>query len=489
MNRKITFYNIGRLILLEAVLLLLPLLTAVIYKEKSGIQAFLIAAGAALLVGGAMTLFLRPKSEEDRRMYAREGFAIVALAWIAMSAIGALPFFLSGEIPSYIDAFFETVSGFTTTGASVLTNVEALSHGMLFWRSFTHWIGGMGVLVLMMALLPSGGRDADSGRSIHIMRAEMPGPIVGKLVPRVKETAKILYLIYILMTAVQVLLLCAGGMPFFESLLHTFGTAGTGGFGLKCDSITSYSPYLQWVIAVFMLLFGINFNLYYMLLLKNVKGVLQNAELWCYLAVSAASTLVISANIYPLSGDLGKAFRDAFFQVASITTTTGYATADFNLWPMLSKAILFLLMFMGGCAGSTAGGLKVSRLVLLFRTARRDLTHILHPRSVGVVHLDGKKVDEETLNSLSTYCALYFALLLVTFLLLCIEPFDFETNLTAAVSCVNNVGPAFGAAGPASSYAAYSGFAKLVLSMAMLLGRLEIIPVLFTLSPSTWKRK
>ena len=487
MNRKITFYNIGRLVLLEALLLLLPLVTALIYREQACAQAFLISAAAAAVTGGALTLLLRPKNGEDSRMYAREDFVIVALAWIAMSVFGALPFFLSGEIPSYVDAFFETVSGFTTTGASVLTDVEALSHGALFWRSFTHWIGGMGVLVLMMALLPSGGRDADSGRSIHIMRAEMPGPIVGKLVPRVKDTAKILYIIYIVMTAVQVVFLCAGGMPFFESLLHSFGTAGTGGFGIKADSITSYSPYLQWVIAVFMLLFGINFNLYYMLLLKNVKGVLQNAELWCYLAVTALSTLVISANIFPVSGGYAKAVRDAFFQVTSITTTTGYATADFNAWPMLSKGILFLLMFMGGCAGSTAGGLKVARLVLLARTAKRDLRKMLHPRSVGVVQMDGKRVDEETLDSLATYCTLYCALLLGTFLLLCIEPFDFETNLSAAVSCFNNVGPAFGAA--ASSYAGYSDFAKLLLSLAMLLGRLEIIPILFTVSPSTWTRK
>ena len=426
----------------------------------------------------------RPK---NRVIYAKEGFIITTLSWLLLSGIGALPFYLSGEIPSYIDAFFETVSGFTTTGASILPNVEVLSRGLLFWRSFTHWIGGMGVLVLMMAIIPPS--EGNSGRSIHIMRAEMPGPVVGKLVPRIKETAKILYLIYIVMTLVQFVLLLLGGMSVFDSLLHAFATAGTGGFGIKADSVAGYNHYLQWVITIFMLLFGVNFNLYYLMLLKNFRSAFRSTELWCYLGIVFVSTAAITINILPSCSGFGESVRLAAFQVSSIITTTGFATTDFDLWPQLSKGILFLLMIVGACAGSTGGGMKISRVVILARNARQNLARMLHPRSVRVVHFEGKPVERETLDGLFTYVTLYFFMILIGFLILCLEPFDFETNLSAIVSCFNNIGPGFGAVGPVMSYADYSAAAKLMLSGAMFLGRLEIIPILIALSPSTWLKK
>lgn len=481
MNRKMVFYMIGQMIKLEAALLVLPLLVSLIYKEYTTALSFLITIGIALAVGFALTLIFRTK---NRVIYAKEGFVIVALTWLALSAVGSLPFIISGEIPSFFDAFFETVSGFTTTGASIVVDVESMSHGILFWRSFTHWIGGMGVLVFIMAIIPT-----VTDRSIHILRAEMPGPIVGKLVPKTKDTAKILYLIYIIMTIVEIVLLLIGGMPLFESTVHAFGTAGTGGFGIKADSIAGYSPYLQWVITIFMLLFGVNFNLYYLALIRHFHSIFKSRELWCYIGIFAAACLAITINIYPMYQNFSESFRLAAFQTSSILTTTGYATADFNLWPGFSKAILFLLMFIGGCAGSTAGGLKVSRVILLFKIVRKELLHILHPRSVAVIKFEGKKVDNPTLNSVSTYFVLYIFGILGIFLILCLEPFDLETNLSATVSCFNNVGPGLSLVGPASNYSAYSPLSKLMLSFAMLLGRLEIFPLWFTLTPSTWSKK
>ncbi len=481
MNRKMVFYMIGQMIKLEAALLVLPLLVSLIYREHETALSFLITIGIALVLGFALTLIFRTK---NRVIYAKEGFVIVALTWLALSAVGCLPFIISGEIPSFFDAFFETVSGFTTTGASVVIDVESMSHGILFWRSFTHWIGGMGVLVFIMAIIPT-----VTDRSIHILRAEMPGPIVGKLVPKTKDTAKILYLIYIIMTAVEIVLLLIGGMPLFESTVHAFGTAGTGGFGIKADSIAGYSPYLQWVITIFMLLFGVNFNLYYLALIRHFHSIFKSRELWCYIGIFAAACFAITIDIYPMYQNFSESLRLAAFQTSSILTTTGFATADFNLWPGFSKAILFLLMFIGGCAGSTAGGLKVSRVILLFKIVRKELLHILHPRSVAVIKFEGKKVDNPTLNSVSTYFVLYIFGILGIFLILCLEPFDLETNLSATVSCFNNVGPGLSLVGPASNYSAYSPLSKLMLSFAMLLGRLEIFPLWFTLTPSTWSKK
>ena len=472
--------TVGLMLKVEAVLLLLPAIAALIYGE-SCLWSILISAAISLAAGFALTLLSRPKTQV---IYAREGFITVALAWVAVSAVGALPFWISREIPSYIDAFFETVSGFTTTGASILANVEVMSRGLLFWRSFTHWVGGMGVLVFVMALVPS-----VTDRSIHIMRAEMPGPVVGKLMPRARDTASILYKIYVGMTLAQIVLMWAGGMPLYESIVHAFGTAGTGGFGVKADSIAGYSPYLQWVITVFMLLFGINFNLYYLLLIRRFRAAAQSSECWYYLGIVGVSIALITANILPMYESFQEALRLSAFQVASIVTTTGYATADFNLWPQFSKAILLLLMIVGACAGSTGGGLKVSRAVMLFKTVGREIRHLLHPRSVNSVRFEGKQVDGATLKGVSSYFALYIICILAICLVLSLEPFDLETNLSATLACFNNIGPGLAAVGPASNYAAYSPLSKLVLSLAMLLGRLEIYPLLLTLIPTTWIRK
>ena len=471
---------IGQIIKLEAVLLVLPLAVSIIYRERCALS-FLITALASLFVGFAVTLISKPG---NRLIYAKEGFVIVALAWLALSAIGAVPFVLSGEVRSYADAFFETVSGFTTRGASLLTDIEGMSHGLLFWRSFTHWVGGMGVLVFIMAIIPS-----VCDRSIHILRAEMPGPVMGKLVPKLKQTAKILYLIYIVMTVLEMILLLCGGMSLFDSALHSFATAGTGGFGIKGDSIASYSPYLQWVIAVFMFLFGINFNIYYLLLVRRFRSVLKSTETWCYIAICLISVSIITGNIYSIYGNLPDSVRASAFQVASLVTTTGFSTADFNLWPGLSKGILLILMFIGGCAGSTAGGLKVSRVVMMIKMIRREFMKMIHPRSVSAVRIEGKKVDDTTLNGVNVYFALYMVIYFAVFLLLCLEPFDFETNFTAVAACYNNIGPGFGAVGPMGSFSGYSAFSKIVLSATMLLGRLEIYPLLFALIPSTWTKK
>ncbi len=483
MNKRMVLYTLGQIVKLEAACLVLPLVTALLYREVCALHIAIVAV-VALVLGFAMTLISRPRNQV---VYAKEGFIIVAGAWVLMSAIGALPFFFSGEIPNYIDAFFETVSGFTTTGASILEDVETISRGLLFWRSFTHWIGGMGVLVLMMAVMPA----ATSGRTIHIMRAEMPGPVVGKLTPRVTDTAKVLYLIYLGMTAAEVIFLLCGGMGLFDSLLHAFGTAGTGGFGVYRDSLGSFSPYIQWVVAIFMLLFGVNFNLYYLLLVRRFKEALSSRELWAYGGIVLVAVAVITGNVFRLYENFGEAIRQAAFQVSSIMTTTGYATADFNQWPVLSKTVLFLLMFIGGCAGSTAGGLKVSRVMLLFKSIKRELQRMLHPRSVAVVKMDGRRVDDTTVQGVGTYFALYSILLAIVFLVISIDSgsgFGIETNLASAVSCFNNIGPGLGGTGPAASYAGYSDLSTLVLSVAMLLGRLELYPLLLAFAPSTWTK-
>jgi len=482
MNHKIVSYMVGRILQIEAALLLLPCLISLIYTEWYSSLALLASALIAFVIGCVCTHLL---GKNDKMIFAKEGFAIVALAWIAMSLVGALPFYISREIPKFVDAFFETVSGFTTTGASILTNVEKMSRGLLFWRSFTHWIGGMGVLVFVMAIFPQ-----ESGRSIHIMRAEMPGPSVGKLVPRIRTTAKLLYIIYIVMTVVQIVLMLLGGMPLFASILHAFGTAGTGGFGILNDSIASYSPYLQWVIAIFMLLFGINFNLYYLFLIKHFRAALKSTELWVYLGIVAVSTTIITFNIYNTFNTFSDAVRTSFFQVSSIITTTGFATTDFNLWPSLSKTILLTLMFIGSCAGSTGGGIKVSRIIIVMKTIFRDIKRMLHPRSVGSVKFEGKILDLHTTNGVSVYFAIYFILFFIILLLISFgSAFDIETNFSAAAACFNNIGPGLGAVGPTSNFAAYTGFSKIVLSFAMLLGRLEIFPILLIFTPIFWKKK
>lgn len=466
--------------LFEAALLMIPLAVSLVFGESCAV-AFIISVLIALVPGLALTLLCRGAQKD---IFIREGLAIVALSWVCISAVGALPFVISGEIPSYIDAFFETVSGFTTTGASILTDVESMSRGLLFWRSLTHWLGGMGVLVFVMAIM-----EKVPDRSINILRAEMPGHSVDKLTPRSKSTAKILYYIYLALTALEIVFLLLGGMPLYDSIVHALGTAGTGGFGIKADSIASYSHYLQWVITVFMLLFGVSFNLYYLLLLKKWRAVLDSNELKCYFGIWLAAFLIIAVNIYPLYGSVADAIRLSAFQVSSLVTTTGYATADFNLWPQLSKAVLFLLMFAGGCMGSTAGGLKMSRIVVLAQSVRNELRHALRPRAVSSVRLNGRRLDPQEVKSVHSYFAIYITVVIAVFLLISFEPFGFETNLSAAVSCVNNIGPGFDLVGPAASYADYSGFSKLVLSLAMLLGRLEIFPMLLLFSPKLWSKR
>ncbi len=480
MNRRMVLYTVGTVAKLIAALMVLPLAVSLIYSEDC-YKAFLISIGISLAFGYALSLTSKPGSKV---IYAREGFVIVSLAWIVISALGALPFFISGEIPSYIDAFFEMSSGFTTTGASILTDVEAMSKGLLFWRSFSHWIGGMGVLVFVLAVMPS-----VSDRSIHILRAESPGPIVGKIVPKMRETARILYIIYVVLTVVQMVFLLAGGMPFFESMLHTFGTAGTGGFGIKADGLASYSPYLQWVITIFMFIFGLNFNFYYLTLSKRFKTAIKSEEVWVYFGIVLFAGIAITANILPKFGNLSDAIRHAFFQVSSIVTTTGYATDDFNLWPGFSKTILLMLMFVGACAGSTAGGFKVSRVVIIVKEVKSELKKMLHPRSVSTLHFEDKKLDNTTIKSVMAYMGVYVLIYCVIVLLLGLDNYDLESNISVAASCFNNIGPALSVAGPASSYAMYSPFSKIVLSLAMIFGRLEIIPMIITFSPSTWIKK
>lgn len=481
MNFKMVLSTTGKIILTEAFLLILPVIVSLIYGEYNIVYSLLITIAIALAVGLILQLFSRTKRKD---IFAGEGFVTVAFGWIALSTIGCLPFIISGEIPNFFDAFFETVSGFTTTGASILRDVEVMSKGLLFWRSFTHWVGGMGVLVFIMAIVPTSSKG-----SMHIMRAEMPGPVIGKLVPRVKDTAKILYIIYIVMTAVEMVLLVISGMHSFDSIVLSLGTAGTGGFSVRADGIASYTPYQQWIITIFMLLFGINFNLYFLIIIGRFKSAFKSGELWCYLGIVLASTSIITANIYPRFENVADSVRYSTFQVASIITTTGYTTDNFDLWPGLSKAILLILLFIGGCAGSTAGGFKVSRVVLLFKSVGRELKKALRPRSISKVRFEGKNVEESTIQSVTTYLAIYIFCFVAIFLLISFESFSFETNFTAAATCFNNVGPGLDRVGPASSFADYSNFSKFLLSFAMLLGRLEILPMIIAFSPSTWSKK
>ena len=477
MNYRIIFHMAGRVLLAEAGLLVLPLAVSLLYREDCA-WAVLASMAVAAVLGGLLTLLARPRSH---KFFSREGYIIVALAWVLLSAVGALPFWFSREIPSYADAFFETVSGFTTTGASILTDVEAMSHGLLFWRSFTHWVGGMGVLVFITML--SGSTD----RSMNILKAEMPGPVKGKLTPRTRDTARVLYLLYFLITAVLVGMLLLGGMPLFDSLVHAFGTVGTGGFGIRADSIASYSPYIQGVITVFMILCGINFNLYYLLLLRQWRAALRSDELWTYLGLAVVATGVITLDLRGVYGGLGTCLRQAAFQVSSVLTTTGYATADFDLWPGLSRAILFALLFIGGCAGSTGGGLKVTRVVTLVKAAFMDMRKMIHPNAVVNVRMEGRAMPEKQVRGVQAYFSVYMLLYAVSWLLLSLNGFDLLSTFTALSACINNIGPGLGMVGPTGNFSAFAPWAKLLLSFDMLAGRLEIFPMLLLFVPSTWR--
>ena len=480
MNYKMVAFVLGRIFFLEALLMVFPTICSAIYGEWYMLPAFLIPMALLLVVG----LITSAKTPKNTTIYARDGLAIVALVWVLMSVFGALPFVISREIPSFVDAFFETVSGFTTTGSTILTDVEALSHGALFWRSFAHWVGGMGVLVFAMAVLPM-----TDGRAMHLMRAEVPGPTVGKISSKLSDSAKILYAIYFAMTLAEVILLCAGGMPLFDSLIHSFGTAGTGGFSNKALSVGAYNnPYFEIVIGIFMLLFGINFNLYYFLLLRRFRDAFCSEELWTYLGIVAFSTVTITANILHMYDSFGTALRTAFFQVSSIITTTGYGSTDFNLWPTYSRTLIVILTFIGACAGSTAGGLKISRVIIFFKAARQDLNKMLHTHAVTTVRFEGKPLDEKTLRGVHNYFNIYMLMLTVSVLLISLNGFDIVTTFTAVVTCFNNVGPGLEMVGPMGSFADFAAPAKLLLSFDMLAGRLELYPMLALFSSRLWKK-
>ena len=480
MKTKVVLHTVGLIMLIEAGLLLLPVIVGMIFHEQASASAFLITVCVTAAAGGLL-LLIKPAANT---IYAREGLAITGLSWIMLSLFGCLPFVISGQIPNPVDAFFETVSGFTTTGASILTDIEALDKSMLFWRSFTHWIGGMGILVFGMIIIPLGGK-----RSMHLLRAESPGPSSGKLVPHMRDTAGILYGIYIAMSALMLVLLLAGGMPLYDGLINVFGTAGTGGFSNHSASIGFYdSEYFEVVIGVFMLLFGVNFNLYFLMLMKRFRTALSSEELHWYLGFVAFAVITIAANINSLYGSFHQAVRHSFFAVSSIITTTGFGTMDFDTWPQYSRTLLVLLMFIGACAGSTGGGLKVSRVILLQRTVKRGMRRMIHSRAVGSVRFEGRMMEEDTINACLIYLAVYCMISVASVLLVSLDNFSFETNVTGVIACINNIGPGLGMVGPAGNYASFTALSKLVLSFDMLAGRLELFPVLLLFYPSTWKR-
>lgn len=480
MNYKMISYSIGRILLVEAILLVLPAIVSIIYGD--GVLSSFAITIAALAVTGILATRKKP---QNKSIYAKDGYVIVAFTWILMSLFGALPFTLSGHIPSYVDAFFETVSGFTTTGSTILKNVEAIPKSLLFWRSFTHWIGGMGILVFVIAIMPK-----TENSSMHIMRAEVPGPTVDKLVSKLGASARILYGIYCGMSIIQVILLLAGGMPFFDCLVNTFATAGTGGFGILNNSIEGYnSLYSEMVIAVFMLLFGVNFNLYYLFLIRRFKQAFKSEEVRWYLGIVAAATLIIAASLATSKHSVGESFRYAFFQVSSIITTTGFSSTDFGKWPIIAQIVLVFLMFIGACAGSTGGGIKVSRLVILVKSGIRDIKKAINPRSIETVKVDKQTVGEPVVKSVSVFFATYIIVLAVSSLIVSLDGRDLTTTFTAVIACIGNIGPGLGAVGPTGNFSDFSILSKIVLSFDMLAGRLELIPMMMIFTPYVWSKK
>ena len=484
MNNKMMGKFVAQTLFIEMLFLLPALVISICCGDTMAIWGFLITI--SLLLAVQAVLFFLCKGA-PRVFGATDGFVCVSISWIVMSLLGCLPFWLSGEIPNYVDAFFEMVSGFTTTGASVVPNVEGLSKGILYWRSFSHWLGGMGVLLFLLAVAPGDGQG--KGFSMHLLRAESPGPNVGKLVPKMRKTAAILYIIYIVMTVVNVIFLLCGGMSLFEALCTAFGTAGTGGFGLKNDSLASYSPYIQNVTTVFMFLFGINFGCYYLLLLRQFRGVFKDEELRVYIGVVIAAIVIIVLNIRSLYGTLEETIRHAAFQVSSIITTTGFATTDFDLWPSLSKTVLLALMVIGACAGSTGGGIKVARVLLLFKSLRRNIRQVMHPNRVQVVRNNGAVVEEHVLDNTNAYLAAYVVIFIVSVLLISVDGFSATTNISAVLACFNNIGPGLEAVGPTCNFSGFSVLSKIILSLDMLAGRLEIFPMLVLLSRATWRNR
>ncbi len=483
MNYKMMGRFVAQTLLIEAVFMIPALIISLCYHEPMAVQGYLLTYAVLLPVIGL--LFLLCKGAPNA-LNATGGLVCVAISWIALSALGCLPFVFSGEIPHYVDALFEIVSGFTTTGSSILSNVEALSHGILYWRSFSHWLGGMGVLVFLLAVDPG---SKGSGFTMHLLRAESPGPDVGKLVPKMRKTAAILYLIYIVLTVADFLFLVAGGMPAFDAVCTAVGTAGTGGFGIKNDSLASYSPYLQNVTTVFMFLFGVNFSCYYLLLLGQFRSVFRDEELRVYLAVIFVAIAAIVIDLGSFYGSLEETVRHAAFQVATVMSTTGFATTDFDLWPSFSKAILVGLMFMGACAGSTCGGMKVARVVLLLKNLRRNIRQMMRPNTVQVVRSNGRVVDEKVLANTNAYLAAYATILVLSFVVISLDNFSIGTNMTAVIACFNNIGPGLEAVGPTCNFSGFSDLSKLVLIFDMLAGRLEIFPILVLFSKATWKHR
>lgn len=473
-------YIIAKMLGVEGAVLLIPAFVAFLYGESDVIQFLIVSA-----VLGAIFFIFGRKRPENKVIYAKEGLVIVGLAWILWSLFGALPFVLTESIPSYVDAFFETVSGFTTTGSTILTDIEALPKGVAFWRSLTHWIGGMGVLVFVMMLT-----SLDDEHSMHLMRAEVPGPEADKLVPKARATARILYLMYFVLTAAEVVFLMFGGMSFYDALLHSFSTAGTGGFSNRNASVAYYdSAYIDGVITVFMILFGVNFNLYFLIRLKNWKDALKNEELHAYLGIIAGAVAIVTVNILGIYGNIVHAFRYASFQVASVITTTGFCTADFNLWSELSKVVLLGIMVIGACAGSTGGGIKVSRFLILVKSIKQEVRRMLHPKAVTIVKINGKRVGNDTIRSVYIYFISYILVMMVSILLVSINNFDFATTFSSVLTTLNNVGPGISMVGPVENFHMFSPLSKLVFCMDMLLGRLEIFPYLLLMSPELWRRR
>jgi len=479
MNFSMIIYLLGWILNFEALFLVIPTITAIIYGE-SEVISFLITIGICLLFGLLITFLKKPRK---KTIYAREGFVIVALSWIVLSIFGALPFFFSGCIPSFIDAVFETVSGFTTTGATILSDVESLPKSILLWRSFTHWIGGMGVLVFIMAFLPLSG-----AQNMNLMKAESPGPSVSKLVPRVKTTALLLYAMYFGLTVLQFLLLIFGGTPVFDSMNIAFATAGTGGFGIKNNSLAGYSDYVQIVTTVFMILFGINFNIYFLIIMRKFRDIFRNTELKAYIAVIAVAVLIITLNIGASFPSLAEALKHITFTVASIITTTGFMTVDFDLWPELSRTIIVLLIFIGACAGSTGGGIKISRFIILFKSMAKEIRLLIHPNHIRKLEVDGHKIEHNVIRSTNVYMVCYLMIFVISVLIISFDNHNLVTNFTAVATTINNVGPGLDLVGPTQNFGFFSDTSKLVLIFNMLAGRLELFPVLLLFSPVTWKK-
>ena len=488
MNIKLVGRIVAMVLIIEAAFMAVPILFGILDGEPDVVLGFAVTVAAIAVVCAVVFGLCRGRDIADRGFYSQEGFVATGLSWIFMSLFGCLPFVISGQIPNFVDAWFETVSGFTTTGSSILTDVEALSRGMIYWRSFTHWLGGMGVLVFMMAIIPAASKRKNS--DMFLLRAESPGPTVGKLTPHMRSTAAILYLIYIVMTVICVLLLRFwGGMSWFDAVCSGYGTAGTGGFGIKNDSYASFSPAAQNITTIFMMLFGVNFNVYFLLILGKLRTALRNEELRAYWIIWGVATIIVFVNVFSMYDTLGESLRHAAFQTSSIMTTTGYCSTDFEQWPTLSKTVLLLLMCIGASAGSTGGGLKVARLLLLGKSLRRSVRRALHPNRTVNVQMDGATVSEQTVNATSAYLVAYSAIIVLSILAVSVDGKSLTTNISAVIACFNNIGPGFETVGATGNFSSFSMFSKLVLIGDMLLGRLEIFPLLVMLSRSAWDRR